>query len=265
MDPLAWMIVAWMFFGGKDRKDVREKIRELEEKLPPAKRRAPPPPPPRKRRRRRRRRAPPPPVKTKTITTTTRTTPTGKKTTTTTTTTKRRRKSNLMRRANQRRARDWVPDLRKQGVSGGLALKLARWIGIESSGQPLAISRIGERGLLQATKSSMRRIFTRAEREKMKSPATSRAEHARMAIKQYMYHKKRAARWVSNRPPSSDAASWVWYAKMHHTRPLDLRQGKVHGPALPMAKDLWMRARGDKRRRQRLAMANVSAFKKVYL
>jgi len=267
MDP-AIILLAWMFLRGKDTDRHRERIRELEEGLEPVKRRKPPPPPPPKKKytgRRRRRKPPPPPVKKTTVTTTTTRSPRGKTTTTTRRTTTRKRKSNLVRRSGQKRARGWIPDLKRAGASHDLAVKVARWIGIESSGNPLALSRIGERGLLQATKSSQKRIFTRGEREKLKSPATSRAEHARMALKQFAYHRKRAKRWVNNAPPEKSNKDWVWYAKMHHTRPRDLREGKVHGPALQMARDLWLRAAGDKKRRQRLAMANVAAFKKVYL
>ncbi len=202
-------------------------------------------------------------------TTTTKATAT-KPTTTKTTKTERpvvsiSRRWPLERRAQQKRARGWIPDLKRQGAPPDVAEGLARWIGIESSGEPLARSSIGERGLLQATKSSGRRIFTPAEWEKLASQATARSEHARLAMKQYRYHKRRAKRWVSN-PPHYKSADWIWYAKLHHTRPVMLRRGKVHGPAQPMARDLWTRWKGEGPKvRQRLALANVSAFGRVFV
>jgi len=281
MDPVSMAVIAWFLMSG-ERKDREgpptrrrrarpstrlDRIEKLEKDLPITRSKPPPPPPYRGRRRR-------PSTKTKTTpttkTTTTTTTTRGRtgrplKTTTTKTTT-RRSKSPLMRRANQQRARDWAPDLEKAGASPRLAKALARWIGMESSGKPLVLSRIGERGLLQATKTTAlkEKLFTPAEWEKLRSPASSRAFHAKMAMKQYKFHRRRARRWVNNKPPLS-SLDWVYYAKMHHTRPRDLQEGKVHGPALPMARDLWTRGKGQPRRRQRLALANVSRFGKVYV
>jgi len=170
----------------------------------------------------------------------------------------------LERRANQKRARDWLRDLENHGAKREIAIPLTRWIGIESSGEPLALSKIGERGLLQSTKTTAlkEKLFTPDEWAELQSPATSRAEHARLALKQLAFHIARARRWVANPPPLT-SPDWLWYAKLHHTRPKDLSDAKPHGPALPMAKDLWGRAVNDKALRQRLAMANVVAFGRV--
>ena len=55
----------------------------------------------------------------------------------------------LQARANQEAARAWIPELVKAGASPFLAEALARWIGIESSGNPSKPSSAGEYGLLQ--------------------------------------------------------------------------------------------------------------------
>jgi len=276
MDPVTLALIGWFILAGGKKgtrprrrtvRATRDRIERLEKDLPITRTKPPPPPPPRRRKRRRRRKTKrTPTTKTTTTTTTTRAKSGRPIKTTTTKRTTTRSKSPLMRRANQRRARDWAPDLEKAGASPKLARALARWIGIESSGKPLVLSRIGERGLLQATRTTAlkEKLFTPGEWEKLRSPASSRAFHAAMAMKQYKFHRRRARRWVSNKPPLS-SIDWVYYAKMHHTRPRDLREGKVHGPALPMARDLWTRGRGQPRRRQRLALANVSRFGKVYV
>ena len=170
----------------------------------------------------------------------------------------------LLARANQRRAQDWIPDLLRAGASPAEAEGLARWIGLESSGNPLAQSRIGERGLLQITRTAALadKLLTVPEWEAMASQATSRAEHARIAIKQFRAHVRRAARWVTN-PPAPGSVDWLAYAKMNHTRPLDLREGQLHGPAAPMLRDLAARWAGDTARARRVAVASVVGFGRV--
>lgn len=169
--------------------------------------------------------------------------------------------SKLIGRANQQRAKDWIPLLVKEGASAPLAEALSRWIGIESSGNPLALSPIGERGLLQSTKTTALKdhLFTPAEWEMLQSPATTREQHAALALKQYRFHVSRARRWVANPPPEGDL-DWVFYAKMNHTRPLDLKQGAVHGPAAPMAADLAHRWAADPKALRRVNVASVVRF-----
>jgi hypothetical protein len=170
----------------------------------------------------------------------------------------------LVARANQQRAKDWIPLLIKAGVPAEIAERIARWIGIESSGNPLALSRIGERGLLQATKTTALKdkLFTPAEWDRLQSPATTREQHVALLLKQYAFHVRRARRWVSN-PPPADSPDWVFYAKMDHTRPVDLKEAKPHGAAAPMARDLQTRWAADPARLQRLAMATVVGFGKT--
>jgi hypothetical protein len=172
--------------------------------------------------------------------------------------------SKYVARANQQRAKDWIPALVKAGAPAEIAERLARWIGLESSGNPLALSRIGERGLLQSTKTTALKdkLFTPREWEELQSPATTRERHAALALKQYAFHVRRAKVRIANPPPPA-SSDWVWYAKLDHTRPVDLKEAKPHGAALPMARDLQSRWAADPARLQRLAMANVIAFGKV--
>jgi len=165
------------------------------------------------------------------------------------------------RRAAQQRAKDWIPHLVRAGASPELAAGLARWIGIESSGKPLAQSKIGERGLLQATKTSAltEKLFTPSEWASLASPNTSKAEHARLAMKQFGYHVSRAKRWVANPPPITDVPSWLYYAKAHHSRPKDLSDDKVHGPGRLMNRDLMKRHQNNPARTKRIYSAMVVA------
>jgi len=165
------------------------------------------------------------------------------------------------RRAAQQRARDWIPHLIAAGASPELAAGLARWIGIESSGNPIAVSKIGERGLLQATKTSAlaEKLFTPAEWGALNSPNTTKAQHAKLALKQFGYHVARARRWVVNPPPITDVASWLYYAKAHHSRPKDLTDDKVHGPGALMNRELLKRHEGKPDRSKRIYSAMVVA------
>jgi hypothetical protein len=167
----------------------------------------------------------------------------------------------LLRRANQRQAQSWIPDLIQAGASPAEAEALARWIGIESSGNPLAVSRLGERGLLQIMRTTalVDKVLTPAEWEAMASHATGRREHARIAWKQYQSHIRRALRWVAN-PPAPGSTDWMFYGKMNHARPMDLKEGKLHGPAAQMARDLAERWAGSPERTRRVNAAAIVAF-----
>jgi len=168
----------------------------------------------------------------------------------------------FVRRANQKRARDWIPEFIAAGASPALAAGLARWAGIESSGNPIAVSPIGERGLLQITKTTAlkEKALTPAEWDALISPNTTRAQHARLALKQFAYHVKRGRRWVANPPPEADVASWLYYAKAHHTRPGDMTADRFHGPGEPMHADLIFRHAGNRARLRRAYSAGAVAF-----
>jgi hypothetical protein len=169
----------------------------------------------------------------------------------------------LLARATQARALEWINTFRALGgeVSPEDAAAYARWAGIESSGNPLAVSRIGERGLFQVTATTAKNTVSPAEWAAMQSPSTSRAEHARMALAQAAIYWRRARPLIQN--PPADSTSRIWYSKMWHSRPADFNGRIMHGPALAMARQLADTWKGDAGRMYRLRVANVIAFGKV--
>lgn len=167
----------------------------------------------------------------------------------------------LLKRAAQSAAAAWAPTFDAQGVDLDQAEALARWAGIESSGNPLAVSSLGERGLLQVSAASQSDgALSAAEWRALTDPATSPDEHARMAVELFEWLVNRAMAHVADPPPPTDHESAMWYAKMYHARPVDVRDGKFHGPARAMARELFERWRGDETKLHRLRAANVVAF-----
>lgn len=165
----------------------------------------------------------------------------------------------LLARANQSAAQKWVTLFRSQDVPEQLAQALARWAGIESSGNPLAQSKLGERGLMQIGPASAKDgNVTPAQWAEMISPATTNEEHAKIAYSAANWLWNRALKHLTN--PPADFQSGVWYAKLYHQWPVDVRDGKLHGPALPQARELAERWKNDAVRMHRLRAANVVAF-----
>lgn len=163
----------------------------------------------------------------------------------------------LAARANQKAALAWIPVLERAGASREEAAGLARWIGIESSGNPLAKSKLGERGLLQIMDVTRKEAgFTDAEWGRMADKATTPETHAAMALKQYRWHVKRAGLAI---PPARSATDALWYAKAHHTRPADLRATTMRPDAATAARFAATRAKTP-REKLRLAVANMVAF-----
>jgi hypothetical protein len=171
----------------------------------------------------------------------------------------------LMKRANLPAALAWRPDFEAHGISSEVAAALSRWAGIESSGNPLGQSKLGERGLLQCSKATALMKggpYTQVEWDALIDPKTPRDEHVRLAIQLYEWLKKRALSHVAD-PPSGDVDG-VWYAKLMHQWPADF-VGKtsvgMHGPALAMAQELESRwASGAPHSLHRLHAADVVAF-----
>jgi hypothetical protein len=164
----------------------------------------------------------------------------------------------LLSRANSPRALAWAITFQNAGVSKGIAEAWARWAGIESGGNPLAVSPIGERGLFQITKTTAKGTVTPAEWEAMVRPSTAREEHARMALSQAAKYWQRAKTMIKN--PPTDPVSKIWYAKMWHSRPADFNGHIMHGAALDMARQLQQQWKDDAEKMYRLRVANVIAF-----
>lgn len=96
--------------------------------------------------------------------------------------------------------------------------------------------------------------LTPAEWAALSNPRTSPDEHARIAIKQFRWHVRRAG--IDEKRPIEDQ---LWYAKAHHTRPADLRITAARPPARTAARFLAARATTPAQKR-RLAVANTVAF-----
>jgi hypothetical protein len=171
----------------------------------------------------------------------------------------------LMKRANLPAALAWRPDFVAHGLSDALAAALSRWAGIESSGNPLASSKLVERGLLQCSKATALMKggpYTQVEWDSLVDPKTPRDTHVRLAIQLFEWLAARALARVAD-PPSDDAGK-VFYAKMMHQWPADFI-GKtsvhMHGPAEDMSRELEARwASGAPHSLHRLHAANVVAF-----
>ncbi len=166
----------------------------------------------------------------------------------------RARVNALVARANQKAALGWIPTLVRAGATQAEAEGLARWIGIESSGDPLAVSRLGERGLLQCSPATAKLVFTPSEWDMLTSKNTDRETHAKLALKQFRWHVKRAK--LDATRPVTDR---LWYAKAHHMRPADLRTSTLRPDAASAAAIVAAHATAPNEQ-IRLAAANVVAF-----
>lgn len=168
----------------------------------------------------------------------------------------------LVARANQSAARDWIPLFENEGAPQAYAEALSRWAGIESSGNPHAVSPIGERGLFQLGQADQQEgALTDTEWAALIAPSTTNQQHAHMAMRQANWLWHRADPKLTDPPdPVNDPISAIWYAYLEQQRPVDVRDGHLHGQALPMARELAQTWRGDADKLHRLHAANVVAF-----
>lgn len=175
----------------------------------------------------------------------------------------------LVARANQPQAQEWAAVFAAQKLhprSGealdmppALAAALARWVGIESSGNPTIVSSAGERGLMQAGPQSVDEgALSPDQWEALVNPDTGNDAHAGIAMHYVDWLYGRAARLIKD--PPSGALDQIWYAKLYHQRPVDVRDGKMHGAAIPMARELARRWARDPKAMHRLRAANVVAW-----
>lgn len=168
----------------------------------------------------------------------------------------------LVSRANQEKARVWVERFMSIGAPVALAQAYARWAGIESSGNPLAKSRLGERGLFQISEQSALKekppALTWSEWDAMARPDTPSEFHARIAMRIGDWLWARARRLVKN--PGLTPEDIVWYAKLYHQRPTMVRNAKINGPARAAARMLAKKWANDPLKMHYLRAANVVAF-----
>lgn len=171
----------------------------------------------------------------------------------------------LVARANQSDAQTWVSNFEALGAPAPFARALARWAGIESSGHPEIPSKLGERGLLQISRATalQEKAITQAEWDALGNPNTTRDEQARIGIKLVEWLWKRASKYVAG-PFAEDKGQEfidrVWYAKLYHQRPVDVRDGKMRGPAADMSRELAKRWANDAKKLHYLRAANVVAW-----
>jgi hypothetical protein len=132
------------------------------------------------------------------------------------------------RSADQASASAWTAvfsDLPGRVLSPLTARALARWAGIESSGIPVGPknpSRLDERGLMQAGPSAVTDgLLTAAEFAALKDPKTTRAQHAALSVKYVDALANKAMTYVQ--APPADPVDLIWYAKLWHQRPVDVR------------------------------------------
>lgn len=170
----------------------------------------------------------------------------------------------LVARANQQGAAKWAAIFESVGLSAPEARALARWAGIESSGNALAVSKSGERGLLQITRTTalVENAISQTDWDKLGSPKTSSEDHARIGAKMVAWLYKRAAKHVKGSPiPDSDTVGKIWLAKLYHQRPVDVRDAGLTGPdPKAMARYLADKWKADPKKMHYLRAANVVAW-----
>lgn len=170
----------------------------------------------------------------------------------------------LIKRANQDAVKRWRNVFARQHTNVGpispeLAAALARWAGIESSGNALSTSRLNERGLMQAGPQSVAEgAYNDGEWLSLTDPATEDDQQAQLAIHYVDWLYGKAAAFLTT-PPQSPVDQ-LWYAKLYHQRPIDLRDGHMHGLAPAMARELSLRWANDPKALHRLRAANVVAW-----
>lgn len=170
----------------------------------------------------------------------------------------------LLRRANQHTAIDWVQLFENEGEPASHAEAFARWGNLETSGDPHARSSLDERGLFQLGSADQRLgALTDLEWAALLNPATTNQQYAHMALRQANWLWQRAAKKITDPPDTTETAedftSGIWYAYLEQQWPADVTKA-LHGPALPMARELAIKWQNDPKKMHRLRAANVVAF-----
>ena len=169
--------------------------------------------------------------------------------------------ADLLRRANQSRAREWIPilvyDLDEPQAE---AEAEARWFGIESGGDPSATSSQGERGLTQITKTSAltEGALSQKEWDALADVTTSPQDDAVIALKVIDWTFKRASKYIAH--PPTDPIERIFYAKLYHQSPVDVRDAKLTGDAHADSASLEKLWANDPKKLHYLHAANAIAW-----
>lgn len=117
----------------------------------------------------------------------------------------------------------WVGRMSKLLKSDAVGAAAARWIGIESGGNPRAGSSLNERGLAQVAKGTLAELgLTEADYAAMASPATTDDEHAKFAAKVISGETNLA---LKRAPVATDwGPEAIGVGKLRHGLPLLLRE-----------------------------------------
>lgn len=131
----------------------------------------------------------------------------------------------FIKRATGARAAAWAPYFVDVGESPAVADALARWAGIESGGDPAAISSLDERGLLQAGKQTVSEGgMSQADWDDYARADTLPNTVARISVDYATWLFKRAAGHLPPIPPNMAPTDRVWFAYQYHQRPADFTQ-----------------------------------------
>lgn len=165
----------------------------------------------------------------------------------------------LLSRANQKPALGWAPIFMEAGATAMEAQAMARWAGLESSGNPRPSPPGNGGGLMQVGKGFVDMgALTPSEYAKLTAPGTSNKEIAVLALKYVHWLWSRAKAYVQ--APPSNPIDQIWYAYLYQMRPVDVRDSGMHGEAGPMSAALYPLWSVDKAPLHRLHAANVVAF-----
>ena len=172
--------------------------------------------------------------------------------------------SEFVNRATQARAMAWSPYFIDVGEIPSVADALSRWSGIESGGDPLAISVLNERGLLQVGPQTMSEGgISQADWDALTNPDTLPNTQAVIASHYWRWLLTRAATHLPSLPPDNDPAGQVWFAYQYHQRPKDFTQwGQL--PSNAAQASAYLMARGhlnnDAELIKRVTASNVVAW-----
>jgi hypothetical protein len=172
--------------------------------------------------------------------------------------------SELVNRATQSRAMAWAPYFQDVGEIPSVADALARWSGIESGGDPEAISSLNERGLLQVGPQTMSEGgISQADWDALTARDTLPNTQAVLAAHYWRWLFSRAKAHLATAPSDNDPAGQVWFAYQYHQRPKDFTQwGPLPGNAAVASAYLMGRAHinNDQSLVKRVTASNVVAW-----